>query len=229
MQHPSTKGVCHGLVKFLPACGSVRLSLCLGAILLIAVETAHAADPGEKRLRVDAYSDKYDDYFRHYTQRYFGPFIDWRWFKAQAVAESLLNPQIQSSAGAVGVMQLMPSTFAKIRFDNPNWSDIHSPRWNIAAGIYYGHTLYQQWNGVLHGQDRFLLMLASYNTGVQRVRYAIGMNAQARSYKDIRQGLPLETQAYVDRIRYLMQPAPMEVIPLAVANEAQSLGVNTLQ
>src|SRR5512143_489624 len=75
----------------------------LGAALLLTSQTLHAQpQASEVPLRVDDYSTKYDDYFRHYSQRYFGPFVDWRWFKAQAVAESLLNPQAHSIAGARG-------------------------------------------------------------------------------------------------------------------------------
>ena len=31
---------------------------------------------------------KYDPYFRKYSKRFFGPAIDWQWFKAQGFAES---------------------------------------------------------------------------------------------------------------------------------------------
>ena len=34
---------------------------------------------------------KYDKYFSKYSKRYFGPAFDWRYFKAQAVAESPLE------------------------------------------------------------------------------------------------------------------------------------------
>lgn len=194
---------------------SRRLSLCLGAALFLALDTTYAQPPGsEVRLRVDDYSNKYDDYFRHYGQRYFGPFVDWRWFKAQAVAESLLNPVAVSHANAQGVMQLLPSTFEEVRLTHPNWNDIHAPRWNIAAGIYYNHTLYQQWNGSLHGQDRFLLTLASYNAGFQRVRYAYGVVSHVRTFNDIRHRLPAETRGYVERIQSLMQPKPVELAPI---------------
>ncbi len=35
---------------------------------------------------------RYDPYFSKYTKRYFGPAFDWTRFKAQAIAESNLNP-----------------------------------------------------------------------------------------------------------------------------------------
>lgn len=202
--------------------GGIRDSVmgCLGVTLLLTNQTL-PAEPlvYETPLRVDDYSNKYDDYFRHYAQRYFGPFVDWRWFKAQAVAESLLDPKALSTAGARGVMQLLPRTFAEVRLVHPDWSDIHEPRWNIAAGIYYNHTLYQQWNGALHGHDRFLLTLASYNAGFARVRYTYGTTLHVRSFNDIRAGLPAETRGYIDRIQALMAPKPMNYPPVVATLE----------
>lgn len=195
-----------------------RLRLCFGAALLLTAQTLQAQPPVyETPLRVDDYSSKYDEYFRHYALSYFGPFIDWRWFKAQAVAESLLNPEAASHAGALGVMQLLPRTFAEVRLGNPHWNNIYDARWNIAAGIFYNHTLYEQWNGALHGQNRFLLTLASYNAGFARVRYAYAKVPHVRKFDDIREGLPDETRAYVDRIQALMQPKPLQYPPLVAS------------
>ncbi|MCK5784786.1 MAG: hypothetical protein KAH06_10080, partial [Desulfobacterales bacterium] len=47
-------------------------------------------------LQVNAYEGfnkivKYDGYFSKYSKRYFGPGFDWRYFKAQAIAESRLK------------------------------------------------------------------------------------------------------------------------------------------
>ncbi|BBO84110.1 hypothetical protein DSCO28_46760 [Desulfosarcina ovata subsp. sediminis] len=48
-----------------------------------------------------------------------GPAFDWRHFKAQAVAESRLQAAAKSRVGAVGLMQIMPRTFAEIRRKQP--------------------------------------------------------------------------------------------------------------
>ena len=56
--------------------------------------------------------DDYDRLFRKYTKHYFGPHFDWRWFKAQGIAESGLRPNAHSSAGAKGIMQILPATAA---------------------------------------------------------------------------------------------------------------------
>ena len=103
----------------------------------------------------DSYwSDSYDGYFRKYTKHYFGPHIDWRWFKAQGIAESGLSPEASSSAGAKGIMQILPATYEDIRSKNPHFSRIEEPRWNIAAGIYYDRMLYRKWKKGLPTEER---------------------------------------------------------------------------
>ncbi|MFN8580426.1 MAG: transglycosylase SLT domain-containing protein [Gemmatimonadaceae bacterium] len=86
-------------------------------------------------------TERYDDAFRKYTKRYFGPTYDWRMFKAQGMAESNLDASATSWVGARGVMQLMPSTFQQVRSQQPDlrWS-INNPEMNIGAGIMYDRT-----------------------------------------------------------------------------------------
>ena len=110
-------------------------------------------------------TDRYDDTFRKYAQRFFGPGYDWRIFKAQAMAESNINMNAKSWVGARGIMQLMPSTFKEVRTKNPDILSIDKPEWNIAAGIYYDRQLWKQWSNQQgeHGSESF--MLGSYNAG----------------------------------------------------------------
>ncbi|MEW8168011.1 MAG: transglycosylase SLT domain-containing protein, partial [Candidatus Thiodiazotropha endolucinida] len=60
-----------------------------------------------KLVEDNRWSRVYDNYFRKYTKHYFGPHIDWYWFKAQAIAESGLKPTAKSPAGAKGIMQIL--------------------------------------------------------------------------------------------------------------------------
>ena len=62
---------------------------------------------------------KYDRHFSKYSKRYFGAGFDWRYFKAQAIAESGLQADARSRVGAIGIMQVMPRTFEDIRQQNP--------------------------------------------------------------------------------------------------------------
>lgn len=150
------------------------------------------------------WTDEYDRHFRKYSKRYFGPLFDWQWFKAQAIAESGLNADAQSIDGAIGLMQLLPSTFKEITDTNPHFAEVKSPRWNIAAGIYYDRTLYRKFPKTPE-QDRLYLALASYNAGYGRIlRIAKRLDTDSPSWEEVKANIPGETRAYVSRIRRLM-------------------------
>ena len=150
------------------------------------------------------WTDKYDRHFKKYSKRYFGPFFNWHWFKAQAIAESGLDNRAKSHVGAVGLMQIMPSTFEEIAKQNPHFTEPGDPRWNIAAGIYYDRTLYRKFRKS-STQDKLYKTFASYNAGYGRVLYAEKRAGDmAYSWKHIVPYLPKETRDYVERIRGLM-------------------------
>jgi len=110
-------------------------------------------------------ADRYDDTFRKYTKRQFGPGFDWRIFKAQGMAESNLDSAARSHVGARGVMQLMPDTFREIASKNPELERIDDPEMNIAAGIAYDRTLWVRWERDSVDVDRTRFVFASYNAG----------------------------------------------------------------
>jgi soluble lytic murein transglycosylase-like protein len=150
------------------------------------------------------WSDKYDNHFRKYTKRYFGPHYDWHWFKSQAIVESNLKPTVTSHRGAVGLMQILPSTFAEIKELNPHFVNVEEPRWNIAAGIYYDRTIYRKWE-LPSEQDRLYLTLASYNAGFGRMRRAYRRTPEpVESWEQVKPQAPGETRDYVQRIRTMM-------------------------
>ncbi len=138
-------------------------SLALG-LALVAVGVASAAP--ETRAQSRARHDRYDEAFRKYSKRYFGPHFDWRLFKAQGLAESNLDSAARSGVGARGVMQLMPTTFHEVASKNPDIQHaIDDPEWNIAAGISYDRRLWRQWERDSVTAHRREFMLASYNAG----------------------------------------------------------------
>lgn len=136
---------------------SIGWSVLLVAFLFVLGGAASAS--------AETVTDRYDDTFRKYAQRFFGPGYDWRIFKAQAMAESNIDMNAKSWVGARGIMQLMPSTFKEIRSRNPEIVSIDKPEWNIAAGIYYNRQLWKQWIDQPVGEDGESFMLASYNAG----------------------------------------------------------------
>jgi membrane-bound lytic murein transglycosylase F len=153
--------------------------------------------------------DKYDPYYKKYTKRYFGPAFDWRWFKAQGIAESNLKPNASSAAGALGIMQILPSTFDDLRKKNPHFTNIKTPQWNIAAAIYYDRMLYKRWKKTHPGDDRIAFTFASYNAGhgrMQRIIKKIKAEGEsANKWSAVEPHAPGETRHYVRKIKGLMK------------------------
>jgi membrane-bound lytic murein transglycosylase F len=152
-------------------------------------------------------NSQFDPTFRKYSKRYFGPLFDWRYFKAQAFAESRLNPNAKSWVGARGLMQLMPSTYAEIATKRPEFGAIDSPEWNIAAGIMHDRYLWKLWEKDIPVDDeRFRFMFASYNAGEGTINRALAA-AKTPEWRAVEQVAPTvqrwrytETLGYVRRI-----------------------------
>ena len=149
------------------------------ALALLGV--ASVAPRAQAQRRVE--SDRYDDIFRKYSKRYFGPGFDWRVFKAQGLAESGLDSAARSRVGARGVMQLMPSTYAEIRSNSPMLRSIDDPEWNIAAGIMHDRGLWRLWTPHVDEHGRRDFMFGSYNAGEGTILRA-RRTAQSRRLDD---------------------------------------------
>ncbi|HEX3868638.1 MAG TPA: transglycosylase SLT domain-containing protein [Gemmatimonadaceae bacterium] len=120
-------------------------------------------------------STRYDQTFRKYAKRFFGPAFDWKYFKAQGYAESGLSANATSWVGARGVMQLMPSTYREIASHRPEFGTIDQPEWNIAAGIMHDRYLWDLWQKGIPEQERPHFMFASYNAGEGTITRAVAM------------------------------------------------------
>jgi soluble lytic murein transglycosylase-like protein len=162
------------------------------------------------------WTSKYDQYFRKYTKRYFGVGFEWKWFKAQAIAESNLKASAQSWVNAKGIMQLMPRTFHEIKKKNPSFVDINEPRWNIAAGIYYDRKLYKKWRAERPFKDKIAFTFASYNAGFRNIikaqKAAKNHGLNENLWHNIKAVAPKvhgwrhrETVGYVDKITTMMK------------------------
>jgi soluble lytic murein transglycosylase-like protein len=156
--------------------------------------------------------DRYDATFRKYSKRYFGVGYDWRVFKAQAMAESEMNPDARSWVGARGLMQLMPSTFKEIQSRSATFGSIDDPEWNIAAGIMHDRGLWRRWERDSIDVDRREFMFASYNAGEGTImnaqRACVAKALDQRSWSSVEAVAPnvprwryRETLGYVRKIR----------------------------
>lgn len=148
--------------------GALKLLVTLGALLLASPSDAQTV--ARWRPYVDEASAR------------FGVPIDWieRVMQAESRGHTHRNGRpIRSRAGAIGLMQLMPGTWAEIRARLGLGHDPDAPRDNILAGTFYLRLMY----------DRFGYpgLFAAYNAGPGR--YAAHLAG--------RRALPTETVGYL--------------------------------
>jgi len=106
-------------------------------------------------------------------------------------AESNFDPYLVSRAGAVGLMQLMPSTAAGLGV-----TDVYDPAQNIDGGVRY---LLGQ---IIRFDGDILMALAAYNCGPYGLK-SRGVTNLADP--DQRALLPAETRKYLDNITGLLE------------------------
>lgn len=181
-------------------------------VLLLPVHSVSADT--HKHVKHKHWTSKYDRYFKKNSKHYFGPGVDWHWFKAQGIAESGLNPKAKSRVGAIGIMQIMPKTYQEITKKQANLGRIEEPRWNIAAAIYYNRQLYKRWKKKnVSVDDRLNFTFASYNAGFTRVLKARRKLREKykkqpeviNKWEKVSPYTPPETRHYIRKIDKLMQ------------------------
>jgi len=145
------------------------LALATGATNAALAQSAPVARP--------AAVDRYAAYVSEAAQR-FG--IPERWIRAVLRAESAGDVGAVSSAGALGLMQVMPGTWAALRVRYGLGRDPYDPRDNIMAGAGYLREMWDRYGDVG-------AMLAAYNAGPGRYD----------DHRSTGRALPAETRAYV--------------------------------
>ena len=84
-----------------------------------------------------------------------------RWIRSVIAVESVNDPTALSPKGAIGLMQVMPATWAELRARHHLGSDPWQPRDNILAGAAYLREMHDRYGSVA-------AMLAAYNAGPAR-------------------------------------------------------------
>jgi membrane-bound lytic murein transglycosylase MltF len=104
------------------------------------------------------------DIFRKYGDKYG---MDYLLVIAQGYQESGLNQDAKSPVGAIGIMQLLPSTGADMKV-----GDIHQLEPNIHAGVKYIRFMVDQYfaNEPMDDVNKILFAFAAYNAGPGRVQ-----------------------------------------------------------
>jgi len=102
-------------------------------------------------------------YFRAVAKQYG---FHWLQLAAQGYQESRLNNRAISEAGAVGIMQVLPSTARAMGV-----TDFRSPEGNIRAGAKYMRHIIDDYlaKSEIDPMNQWLLALASYNAGATRI------------------------------------------------------------
>jgi membrane-bound lytic murein transglycosylase F len=115
--------------------------------------------------------------------------FDWRLIAAQIYQESHFNPKAKSPVGALGLMQLTPSTAKSL-----NVEKIFQPANNINAGVEHLKNLYDHFDKT-DGWNRMFIALAAYNIGQGHIwdarNIARSMNLDPNQWSSLKKTLPL--------------------------------------
>ncbi|PLX98372.1 MAG: lytic transglycosylase [Desulfuromonas sp.] len=129
--------------------------------------------------QVESTQGKLESLIVHFASKFN---LDIALIKAVIKVESDFNPQVVSSKGAQGLMQLMPETAREIGVNDP-----FNPSESIYGGSYYLRKMLDSFDSNLDHA------LAAYNAGPTAVRRYGGIPP----YK--------ETQDYVEKVKYYLE------------------------
>lgn len=180
-------GVCNGrAARWHGICCRAAILL-LSGLPLLASAPAAVAQGGTVPVLVS--EQRFATHIAEASQR-FG--IPEAWIRAVLDAESAQDIGAVSSAGARGLMQIMPDTWAELRARYRLGDDPFEPRDNIIAGTAYLRQMLDRYGNVG-------AMLAAYNAGPGRYD----------EYLATGRPLPAETRAYVAKLAPLLGGDPL--------------------
>lgn len=161
---------------------SVGTGICVVVVWFLALTVgdaaASAATPSAEHMAGFRTHDRFADFIDEASRRFGVPAY---WIRAVLEFESAGDARAKSPKGAMGLMQIMPETWAELRLRYGLGNDPYDPHDNILAGSGYLRELHDR-----YGSPGFL---AAYNAGPAR-------------YEEYLAGrpLPIETLAYLDKL-----------------------------
>lgn len=161
--------------------------LLLSGLPLIASAPAAVAQGGPAAVVVS--EQRFATHIAEASQRFGMPAA---WIRAVLDAESAHDTGAVSSAGAMGLMQVMPDTWAELRIQHRFGADPYDPRDNIFAGTAYLRQMLDRYGSIG-------AMLAAYNAGPGRYD----------EYVATGRPLPAETRAYVAKLAPILGGKPL--------------------
>lgn len=181
-----------------------RILLCLLSGLYLGVipgvPVLAQSSPGSQSTAQDPYAALIADTAQRFA-------LPERWIRAVMQVESAGHRRAVSAAGAMGLMQIMPATWAELRLRHRLGADPFAPRDNILAGAAYLREMLDRYGSVG-------AMLAAYNAGPARYE----------DYLATGRALPPETRAYVATLVPMLEGSA----PLPAISRAQDWRAGTL-
>jgi soluble lytic murein transglycosylase len=176
-----------------------RLAWLAGALLVAAaVLYGLFGDRGRELLERTEYPLRYPAIVRGHAQQYG---IDPALLAAVIYSESRFRPHVRSERGAIGLMQLLPSTAEGIATRTGGTafvaSDLDDPEINVRYGAWYLRHLREHYKGQ---PDAMTLALAAYNAGMANVDSWVAQTKPGQSLQ-----IPpafAETRHYLDGVQH---------------------------
>ena len=181
----------------------ILCAVILASLIMLARMPSVRGDPARK-INESIYPLKYEDYVEKYAREFD---VDVCLVFGVIKTESGFNPEAVSSAGAIGLMQLMPDTFTWLQNYRTEFmpdeilpsSELYKPQVNIEYGTYLLRFLLDRYDG------NTSLAIIAYNAGYGNVDNWLSSGTVTRDSVTSDQIPFPETANYLDRVTNAME------------------------
>ena len=149
----------------------------------------------------DGVISMFDAYFQMYSELCG---YDWKMLAAICFAESRFNPAVESWAGAMGLMQIMPSTAQALGY---TLQEAANPELNIKIGaILIGKLNESLKKRIKNPKERIKFVVASYNSGLGHISDAIALAEKYGLDPELWEGNVSEAVLWKSKPKYFNDP-----------------------